>query len=107
MADDFRVVLVSVPKPELADTLAAGLVENKLAACVTALPGAISHYRWEGKMEKESEVLLVIKTRAAALPSLMSYVKRHHGAKVPEIISLPILEGNQAYLEWIAANVNP
>ena len=105
MGSGFRVVLVSVPQSKLAEKIARGLVKNKLAACVTEIPQTTSHYYWEGKLEKTQEVVLLIKTKAGLLPKLMRFIKEKHGAKVPEIISLPIMEGDQAYLEWLGAGV--
>lgn len=100
----FSVVLVTVPDAKLAESLAEGLVKGKLAACVNVIPNLTSHYYWEGKLHKDPELLLVIKTRSAVLPDLIGFVKENHGAKVPEIISLPIAEGYQPYLDWIGAN---
>jgi periplasmic divalent cation tolerance protein len=105
MTSDYRVVLVTVPDSASGEKIAAGLVENKFAACVNVVPGLTSIYRWEGKVEKSSEVLLVIKTRTGQLPSVSRFVKENHKAKVPEIISLPITEGDKNYLDWIGANV--
>lgn len=103
-ASQFRVLFVTVPDAKLADVIARGLVERKLAACVNIIPGATSVYRWEGRIQKDSEVLLLIKTRAGALDELTQFIKEKHTAKVPEIISLPITEGSESYLEWLGAN---
>ncbi|MDD5657745.1 MAG: divalent-cation tolerance protein CutA [Elusimicrobia bacterium] len=100
----FRVVLVTVPDAPLAEAIAAGLVEQKLAACVNIVPGATSVYRWEGQIHRDAEQLLIIKTRVGLLSELTQFVKTKHPAKVPEIISLPITEGNPAYMDWLAAN---
>lgn len=104
-ASQFRVLFVTVPDAKLGVELAAGLVERKLAACVNVVPGITSVYRWEGTIHKDPEALLLIKTRAGALYELSQFIKEKHPAKVPEIISLPITEGNAAYLEWLGANV--
>jgi len=100
----FRVLLATVPEGKLALTIARGLVERKLAACVNVMPGLTSVYRWAGKVHRDAEVLLVIKTRAGVVNAATRFIKERHPAKVPEIISLPITEGNPSYLEWIGAN---
>ena len=100
----FRVLLVTVPDAKLAEEIAAGLVQRKLAACVNIIPGTVSIYRWQDRIHKDPEVLLIIKTRAGALNELAQFIKEKHTAKIPEIISLPITEGSPAYLEWLGAN---
>lgn len=102
---DFRVVLVTAPEGELAEKLARGLVEGKLAACVNLVPQVKSVYRWEGKIETGKETLLVIKTRSGLLPQVERFVKELHSYTVPEVIALPIESGSRAYLDWLGANV--
>jgi periplasmic divalent cation tolerance protein len=77
-------------------------VEAKLAACVNVLPRIASHYRWQGKIERASESLLVCKTRAALLRKLEAFVVKNHPYDVPEIIALPVVFGRKAYLDWLA-----
>ncbi len=103
---DFAVALVSVPEKDapLAERLAKGLVQNKLAACVTRLAGAASNYVWEGKLEEDREILLMIKTRMALFPSVSRYIRENHPAKIPEIIALPLAAGDAPYLDWLGAN---
>ena len=103
-ASQFRVLSVTVPDAQLADAIASGLVERKFAACVNIIPGATSIYRWEGRLHKDPETLLIIKTHVGALNELTQFIKERHPAKVPEIISLPITEGSPSYLEWLGAN---
>jgi periplasmic divalent cation tolerance protein len=100
----FRVLFVTVPDAKLADDIAAGLVERKLAACVNIIPGVTSVYRWEEALHRDSEILLTIKTRAGAINEVTQFIKEKHPAEVPEIISLPITEGSSSYLEWLGAN---
>lgn len=100
----FRLILTTAPDVKTAESLAAGLVEAKLAACVNLVPGATSYYRWEGKLHKDPEFLLIIKTRSGLMPDVIGFIKGKHPAKVPEIISLPIMEGEKTYLEFLAAN---
>lgn len=104
MAANFRVVLVTVPDEKLANKLAKELVLGKLAACVNVVPQITSYYRWEGKLEKGSELLLLIKTRAGLIPQLIRFIKENHTNTTPEIISVAIAEGEPQYLNWIGAN---
>ncbi len=102
--NELRVVLITAPDQDTADNLARLLVAERLAACVNIVGGVSSHYVWEGALHRDSELLLLVKTRAERLPELASLVRKHHPAKVPEIVALPILEGDKPYLDWIAEN---
>lgn len=101
---DARVVLITAPDAATADKLAAGLVSEKLAACVNVLPGVVSHYVWEGKTRRDSELVLIVKTRESRLADLAAWVRAHHPYKVPEIVALPIVAGDKPYLDWVAAS---
>ena len=103
MADRFCVVLTTVPNAKLGEKLAKGLVKESLAACVNVVGGVVSHYRWQSRLHKDRELLLIIKTQTRLLPKLMRFIKKNHSAQVPEIISLPIKEGLPAYLKWLAS----
>jgi len=98
-----QAILVVVNAPDLAQaqTLARQLIENRLAACVSVLPGVQSIYRWRGDIEEANEVTLFIKTTAAHYVELESMVVAHHPYQVPEVIALPISHGLPAYLNWI------
>lgn len=100
-----RVVLVTAPE-EAAQRLAQSLVEERLAACVNVVPGIVSYYRWEGKMHKDDEKLLIAKTRAALIPRLCSFVKKNHPYSNPEVLALPVREGSQEYLSWVAESTS-
>ncbi|TKY74459.1 CutA [Spatholobus suberectus] len=95
------VVYVTVPNKEAGKKLAESIVKEKLAACVNRVPGIESVYQWEGKIQTDSEELLIIKTRQSLLEALTEHVKANHEYDVPEVISLPITGGNLKYLEWI------
>ncbi len=95
------LVLVTAPDLERGEMIARSLVEERLAACVSVSPGLISFYRWEGKIQEDREVLLLIKTRAAKLEDLISMVQQLHPYQIPEIIALPISGGSREYLDWI------
>ncbi len=99
-----RVVFVTAPELQTAKKLAVGLVKKRLAACVNIIPGIQSIYRWQGRIHDDPEFLLVIKTRASAFKKLAEFIKKNHPAKVPEIISVPIMEGTPDYMAWLADN---
>jgi periplasmic divalent cation tolerance protein len=85
--------------------LADVLLTQKLAACITIIPSAESHYCWKGKREKASEFVLLIKTRSIRYKKLETILKTHHSYSVPEIISVPVQKGNPAYLRWLSDSV--
>ncbi|EOA27976.1 hypothetical protein CARUB_v10024149mg [Capsella rubella] len=95
------VVYVTVPNREAGKKLANSIVQEKLAACVNIVPGVESVYEWEGKVQSDSEELLIIKTRQSLLESLTEHVKANHEYDVPEVIALPITGGSDKYLEWL------
>ena len=100
-ATEFIVTWVTAPSMEEAQTLADGLVKEELAACVNILPSVESVYKWEGKVERGNEVLLMAKTRASLLTEFSSYIKGHHSYEVPETIAASIVGGSAAYLKWL------
>ncbi|XP_018401869.1 PREDICTED: protein CutA homolog [Cyphomyrmex costatus] len=102
LAGVHSVAYVTVPNDAVAKKLARGLVENKLAACVNIIPQLTSIYEWEGKIQEEPELLLMIKTRTEKVDALTKYVKENHPYTVCEVISLPIQNGNNDYLKWIS-----
>jgi periplasmic divalent cation tolerance protein len=95
------VVLVTAPQGALAHKIARGLVQKRLAACVSVIPDLISHYSWKGSLHEDQELLLVIKTKTALFGKLAEFVRKHHSYCVPEIIALPILKGDKPYLDWL------
>jgi periplasmic divalent cation tolerance protein len=105
-ADHCLVALVTAPA-EVADELASGLVRERLAACVNIVPGVSSVYRWEGRVEKDAESLMVVKTQAPLQRQVVEWVHAHHPYTTPEIIFLPIIGGSPAYLAWLASACTP
>ena len=103
----FSAAFVTVPNMEVAEKLASGLVTSKLAACVNIIPGLTSVYEWEGKVEKDSELLLMIKTRTDRVDELSAWVKGNHPYDVCEVISTKIDNGNPPYLKWLGEVVPP
>lgn len=101
---DCVVLMCAVGGRDEAEAIAAALVEARLAACVQLMP-VDSVYRWEGKTERASEVMLHAKTTQARLVEAEALIKAHHSYAVPEIIALPIVGGSAEYLEWVRASV--
>ncbi|MEK6672620.1 MAG: divalent-cation tolerance protein CutA [Nitrospirota bacterium] len=95
------VVFITAPNEEEAVRIARALVESSIAGCVNIIRGLRSIYRWQGKIEDDSEVLMVIKTRKSLFGSLSQKVKELHSYSVPEIIALPIVEGSADYMRWL------
>ena len=96
-----HVVLVTAPDPEAATQLARRLVDEGLAACVNLVPGVRSIYRWQGAVQEDSEVLLVLKTRAERCAALAARVKDLHPYDLPEVLELPATGGSEAWLAWV------
>lgn len=107
MKNDYQIVLSTCPDAATARTIATALVERGLAACVNIVPGVESVYRWQGKVEQGSELLLLIKSRADAYATLEQAILELHPYELPEIVALPLAAGLPAYLGWIGANLKP
>uniref|UniRef100_A0A336MD55 CSON015526 protein n=1 Tax=Culicoides sonorensis TaxID=179676 RepID=A0A336MD55_CULSO len=101
----FAACYVTVPDENIAKKLAHGIVEKKLAACVNIIPSITSVYSWEGKINEDSEMLLMIKTRKSRVDELSEYVRNNHPYTTAEVISVAIENGNPPYLDWIANTV--
>lgn len=100
---DVTLVLCTAGSPEEGEKIGTALVERGQAACVNVLPGLTSIYHWEGKLCRESEVLLLVKTLASRLPDVVSTVRELHSYQVPEVIAVPVTGGLAEYLIWVAA----
>lgn len=88
-----------------ARALVTALVADRLIACGTLFPGARSIYRWEGKVVEESEVVVLLKTDTARWDALRAAVERRHPYQVPELLALPVTDGLERYLSWMASEV--
>lgn len=95
------VIFITAGSKEEADKISRGLVEEKLAFCVSAIPKIQSTYYWENKIHVDEEILLIVKTRKDRHQALETWVKTNHSYDVPEIIALPIEQGLPAYLKSI------
>jgi len=99
--DELVLVLCTVPDEATAQKLAEGLVEERLAACVNAIPGLTSVYRWQGKVEIDTETQLLIKTRRGRFDELAAWIKANHPYDVPEIVALAAEQVSDSYLAWV------
>ena len=97
---ELLVVLCTAPDLAAAEKLAKGLVEGRLAACVNAISGLTSFYRWQGKVEIDSEVQLLIKTRKGLFEELAAWIEANHPYEVPEIVALRAEQVSDGYLAW-------
>lgn len=96
----YCVVITTCGNREEAEKLAGLIVENQLAACVQ-LSSITSYYTWDGQMNKDPEIRILIKTRTQLYDELEKFIKENHSYDVPEIIELPIQSGSKEYLSWI------
>jgi periplasmic divalent cation tolerance protein len=102
-----RVIYVTCASLEEAERIGSLLVAEHLVACVNVLSGMTSIYRWEGKIERGHEVVLLAKTTLARTPAAIERVTSLHSYQVPCVVALPITEGNPEYLAWVRSAVEP
>jgi periplasmic divalent cation tolerance protein len=100
-----RAILVYTTYPSIVEAERAGrtLVERRLCACVNIVPGMISHYWWQGAIERGEEAVMIIKTRSSLVPAVNAAVKEMHPYSTPAILVLPVESVDQPYLDWIMA----
>jgi periplasmic divalent cation tolerance protein len=104
---EVRVGFITAPDVETGSRIARSLVEERLAACVNVVPGIRSIYRWEGELEEDAEVLLVVKTRADRAGVLADRVAELHPYELPELVLLPAVGGSLPYLDWVREEAAP
>jgi periplasmic divalent cation tolerance protein len=104
-----RAVFVYTTYPSIVEAEKAGraLVERHLCACVNILPGMISHYRWQGAVERGEEVVMIIKTRASLAERVRAAVKEMHSYTTPAILVIPLDSVDHGYLDWMMASTEP
>ena len=95
------VIFITADMEEEARQIAELLLQRKKAACVNIMPGLHSFFWWAGKIDSAEETLLIVKTKASLIKDVIRLVKEIHSYEVPEIIALPIVDGNPDYLNWI------
>jgi periplasmic divalent cation tolerance protein len=98
-----RAVLVYTTWPSIVEAERAGrsIVEQRLAACVNIMPGLISHYWWEGKIERAEEIVMIVKTRASLAEAVRKAVKEAHSYETPSVMVLPVESVDAEYYAWI------
>ena len=102
MSHEYVMVLTTLPVDADGPGFARNLVDERLAACVNLLAPMESVYRWEGNIEQETERQVVIKTSRDRVAALWDRIRELHPYDVPEFLVLPIVDGNDAYLRWVA-----
>jgi periplasmic divalent cation tolerance protein len=103
----YSIVFITASSSDEAHLLAATLVEERLAACVSIIEKVRSTYTWQGRLEEADEYLLMCKTRSELFDSLDARVRSLHSYQVPEIIQVPVSGGSAAYLQWINDALRP
>ena len=96
------MVFVTAPDMAVAERLVRALVEERLAACGNILPGVVSLYRWDGVIQRDTEVMVVLKTVAAKVDALISRIDVLHPYDVPEALAVRVDAGMPSYLGWVA-----
>lgn len=104
MEQDTKILIIfcTAPDGDTGRRIAEELVEYRLAACVNLLPGIESVYRWQGEVQRDSEVLLLIKARASDYAEVEAAIMALHPYELPEIVAVPLSGGLPAYLDWVA-----
>jgi periplasmic divalent cation tolerance protein len=98
-----RLVLVTAPNLATARRLARAALQARLIACANLLPRAESHYRWQGRIQRDAEVLLLLKTTASRLAALEKLILAKHPYDTPEFVVVTLAGGNRRYLDWLRA----
>jgi len=101
------LVLITAANESEAKRLAAALIDDRLASCVQILPKIESVYRWEGEIQRETEILLLIKTTANKFDELEVAVRRLHSYEVPEILAVPVAKISEPYFKWLVEALKP
>ena len=101
----YIVVFVTTKDKREAEKIAQKLIEEKLAACANIVDGVQSIFWWKGKVDQSNEALMILKSKEELLEKIILTVKALHSYTVPEVIALPLLDGNPDYLKWIEESV--
>jgi periplasmic divalent cation tolerance protein len=104
---EYRQVTTTLPDRESAQRIGSRLVEERLAACAQVVGPVSSVYRWQGEVETAAEWYCHLKTTSARVSAMVSRIRELHPYETPEIIALPVAEGDPAYLRWIGESVLP
>lgn len=106
-AEDVRVVLITAPNAETGEVLAREMVEERLAACGSVVPGLVSVYWWEDEVQRDKEALVILKTTRDAVPLLEERVTDLHPYEVPEFLVLRVDAVHEPYARWIGIETRP
>jgi periplasmic divalent cation tolerance protein len=98
--------MTTLPNAEIAGALARNLVDSGLAACVNILAPCRSIYRWQGVVQEDGEIPLIIKTTAELYPALETYLRTQHPYELPEIVAMDVVAGLPDYLKWVAQSTS-
>jgi len=104
-ASDYLLVLSTCPNVAVAEDIATELLNKRLVACVNMIPGVISMYHWQGAVQKDQEVVLLMKTQHDDYDALQDALRRVHPYELPEIIAVSLENALPAYLSWISDSV--
>lgn len=104
-SDPVILALTTCPDQETACRIAETLVDERLGTCVNRIPNVRSTYFWDGRLQDDGEILLMIKTTHSRLADLEARLKAIHPYELPELIALPVIGGNEAYLKWVREGV--
>lgn len=104
---DVQIVLCTAPSAEKAAEIGRVLVEERLAACANIVPGLRSIYRWEGAIQDDAEVLIVLKTQRDRFPALRERILALHPYQVAEVLALDVADGAAKYLDWVRESTRP
>ena len=105
MTEQVIVAFSTCPDEATAQRLAHALVSERLATCVNRIAGVTSTYFWDGRLQDDAEILLIIKTTAARQAELAARLKALHPYELPELVVLPVVGGNEPYLQWVRSGV--
>ncbi len=98
---DVVTVLMTAPGAEVAETVVRGLLDERLVACGNVIPGAVSLYRWEGRVHRDEEVVVILKTLRRLVPRVLERAEELHPYDVPELLVQDVIDGSRAYVEWV------
>lgn len=99
-------MFVTASSADEAERIGQVVVDSRLAACANILQGVRSIFRWDNKVNVESECLIIMKSTLDRFSDLEAAIRQHHSYSVPEIIALPIIAGSIPYLEWITGETH-
>ena len=102
---DIIIVFVTVPGPREGSRISRAILTSRLAACVNVISGVQSMYQWKGKIVREKEAMLVMKTTRLRYRKLEQKIKKLHPYEVPEVIAIPLICGSSQYIEWVTREV--